>query len=159
MDKGFIKKILILSCVIAVVVGGYILISDKIKVAQTVSDMALDTSNTVITGIWDEDNLSKYKYLVIPDVFVNTGDMLEFSKVTDIGECAFQGNIWIESVYIPTHIVKIQKNAFNGCTSLAKVSYAGSKEQWEKIVIESGNDCLKNLPVEYNAVAPYTSDR
>ena len=112
-----------------------------------------------IVGIWDEDNLSKYKYLVIPDVVVGSGNMLEFSKVTDIGEGAFQGNIWIESVYIPTHIVKIQKNAFNGCTSLAKVSYAGSKEQWEKIVIESGNDCLKNLPVEYNAVAPYTSDR
>lgn len=159
MDKGFIKKILMLICVIVVVVGGYILISDKIKVAQTVSDMALDTSNTVITGIWDEDNLSKYKYLVIPDVVVGSGNMLEFAKVTDIGEGAFQGNIWIESVYIPTHIVKIQKNAFAGCTSLVKVSYAGSKEQWEKIVIESGNDCLKNLPVEYNAVAPYTSDR
>ncbi len=159
MKKGLYKNIVVAIVTIAVIVCGYIWISDEIKVARTVSDMALDTSNTVITGIWDADNLSKYKYLVIPDVFVNSGDMLEFSKVTDIGEGAFQGNIWIESVYIPTYIVKIQKNAFNGCTSLAKVSYAGSKEQWEKIVIESGNDCLKNLPVEYNAVAPYTSDR
>lgn len=159
MEKGLLKKIVIAIVAIVVIVCGYIWISDEIKVARTVSDMALDTSNTVITGIWDDNNLSKYKYLVIPDVFVNSGDMLEFSKVTDIGEGAFQGNIWIESVYIPTHIVKIQKNAFHGCTSLQKVSYAGSQEQWEQIVIEAGNDCLKNLPVEYNAIAPRTSDR
>ena len=158
MNKN-LKNSLIIVVIIVAALALIALIRDKIRVSQTVSDMALDPTNTIITGIWDSENLSKYKYLVIPGEVVGSGNMLEFAKVTDIGEGAFKDNIWIESVHIPTNIVRIQKEAFSGCSALEKVTYAGTKEQWEKIVIESGNECLKNVSVEYNADAPYTADR
>ena len=153
------KNIVFIIFAIAVLLFLIWIIKREIKLSQTVSDMSLDTTNTVITGIWDDENLSKYKYLVIPDIVVGSGNMLEYAKVTDIGESAFKDNVWIETVHIPAHIVRIQKDAFYGCTSLKKVTYAGSKEQWEQIVIESGNECLSEIFVEFNAQAPPTKDR
>ena len=153
------RKIMLIIFAIVIIVLLLWLIKREIKLSQTVSDMSLDTTNTVITGIWDDEDLSKYKYLVIPDIVVGSGNMLEYSNVTDIGEGAFEDNVWIESVHIPTHIVRIQKDAFNGCTSLRKITYAGTKEQWEQIIIESGNDCLSKIVVEFNAQAPPTKDR
>jgi hypothetical protein len=40
--------------------------------------------------------------------------------------------------------------AFNNCPSLQKVYYTGTKEQWSKIDIGPGNECLQNADVEYN---------
>ncbi len=133
MNKTLKKILLIIIAVLALIAVSW-LVKREIRLSQTVSDMSLDTTNTVITGIWDDEDLSKYKYLVIPDIVVGSGDMLEYSNVTDIGEGAFKDNVWIESVHIPTHIVRIQKDAFNGCTSLRKITYAGTKEQWEQII-------------------------
>ena len=158
MSKN-LKKVLVIAFLTVVVFLFAILIKEKIRAAQTVSDMSLDPTNTIITGIWDSDNLSKYKYLVIPGEIVGSGNMLEYAKVTDIGEGAFKDNIWIESVHIPANIVRIQKDAFSGCSALEKITYAGTKEQWKKIVIESGNECLKNVSIKYNADAPYAGDR
>lgn len=154
-----IKKILMIVVIVALLFLFLILIRNKIIASQTVSDMALDPTNTIITGIWDDENLSKYKYLVIPGKIIGSGNMLEFSEVTDIGKGAFKDNIWIESVHIPTNIIRIQEDAFSGCSALEKVTYEGTREQWEKIIIESGNDCLKNITVEYNIQAPNTEDR
>ena len=149
-------------CVLVVLIFGSIYIREEIKAGQTVADMATDTTHTVITGIWDSDNLDQYKYLAIPDDSVatlsNYGFVYDYKKVTDIGEAAFQGNVWIESVYIPIYIKKIQKNAFNGCSSVTSISYAGTEEQWKQIIIESGNDILNVIPVEYNATMPRTKD-
>lgn len=156
------KKVILLICMLVVIcvvgVYGY----DEMVANKTVADMALDTTNTVVTGIWDSDNISKYKYLAIPDVTTgvvsNSGWEYEFAKVTDIGEGAFQGNIWIESVYIPINVVHIQKNAFNGCSSIKSVLYAGTEQQWKEIVIETGNDVLKEVSIEFNATMPRTKD-
>ena len=132
-----------------------------IKETKTVSVMALDSTNTVITGIWDSDNLDEYNCLAIPDatMFVpGSRGGFEYQKVTQIGENAFQGNIWIQSVYIPVNITHIQKNAFYGCNSISKVMYAGTETQWQSIVMESGNDILKTVSIEYGAVMPITND-
>lgn len=157
--KNVFPKVIGFLFLIVLAVAACFLIKDGIKKSQTVSDMALDTTNTVITGIWDSEHLSKYKYLVIPDIIVGSGNMLEFSKVTTIGEGAFEGNAWLKTVHIPVHIKKIQKNAFSGCNGLEKITYAGTEEDWRKMVIESGNEILRSLPIEFNAKAPNAGDR
>ena len=160
--RGKMKKIIMMVCGLIVVVFGCIFISEEYKVYKTVSCMATDEENAVITGIWDEDNLDKYKYLAIPDTMtaVNTfGASHLYKDVKEIGESAFEGNTYLESVYIPVNIVKIGKNAFNGCTSIKKVTYAGTVQEWDKIVMEPGNVVLKNVPIEYNAKMPRINDQ
>lgn len=159
------KKIVLIVCIILIVCCGGVYLHDEIKAGQTVAGLNTDTTNTIITGIWDDENLSKYKHLAIPDATapVRTGALgttfeQMYAKVTDIGEGAFQGNMWIESVYIPVNIVRIQKNAFNGCNSISSISYAGTEEQWKQIVIELGNEVLQYIPIEYNATMPRTKD-
>lgn len=156
------KKIILLICMVVVICVVGLYVRDEMAANKTVANMDTDTTNTVITGIWDSDNVSKYKYLAIPDatagVLSNSGWENMYAKVTDIGEGAFQGNIWFESVYIPINVVHIQKNAFNGCSSIKSVSYAGTEQQWKAIVIETGNDVLKEVPIEFNATMPRTKD-
>lgn len=155
------KKLFIINIFIVVFVIGFY-VYHNYMVNKTVANVALDSTNTVVTCIWDSDHIEKYHYLVIPDattkVLSDSGSEYEYAKVTDIGKGAFQGNIWIKSVYIPTNIKHIQKNAFNGCNSVESVSYAGTEKQWKEIIIDMGNDVLKQVPIEYNARMPRTND-
>ena len=156
------KKVIILICMVVVICIACLYGYGEISANKTVATMALDTTNTVVTGIWDSDNVSKYNCLAIPDattrVLKNSGWECLYEKITDIGEGAFQGNIWIESVYIPVNVIHIQKNAFNGCSSIKSVLYAGTEQQWKEIVIETGNDVLKEVSIEFNATMPRTHD-
>lgn len=156
------KKYVLIVCIIILVCIMSLYGYNELTANKTVADMALDSTNTVVTGIWDSENISNYKYLAIPDattkVLSNSGWECMYAKVTDVGESAFQGNIWIESVYIPVNIVHIQKNAFSGCSSIKVVRYAGAEQQWKDIVIDTGNDVLKEVTIEYNATMPRTND-
>lgn len=153
MNK-IIKIVFLLILIGIVVILGY----GKYKTYRTSYDMSTDEENAVITGIWDEENLNRYKYLAIPDTdykVKNLGTMkYPYSNVTEIGKNAFQGNTYIESVYIPVNIVKIRSNAFKGCTSIQSISYAGTEQQWKQIVVEAGNEVLTTIPVKYNAKMP-----
>ena len=152
------KLAICLFCVLAC--GTCIYGHGEIRANKTAVCMALDESNTVVTGIWDEKKISKYKYLAIPDPtkVYGFGYRGEYKTVTDIGESAFQGNIRLESVYIPVNIIHIQKNAFWGCDSIKSVQYAGSEQQWKDITIDAGNDVLKNASMKYNATMPKSND-
>ncbi|MCM1569574.1 MAG: fibronectin type III domain-containing protein [Roseburia sp.] len=58
--------------------------------------------------------------------------------------CASQGyTSYITTVNLPSTITEIGNSAFSGCTSLTDVNYGGTREEWNKITIGSGNDCLK----------------
>ena len=148
------KKVLKSLCTILVIAFFVFFSLKKYKMYQTVYFMATDVDNKVITEIWDNDHLERYKYLVIPsaDFRANTIDVVKYpyNKVTDIGENAFQNNTYIKSVYIPVNIVRIRSNAFKGCTSIQSVYYAGTEQQWRQIVIEDGNESLVNATIEYN---------
>lgn len=50
-----------------------------------------------------------------------------------IGTYAFYRCSYIESITLPTSVIKIDGNAFSGCTALAKINYAGTKAQWNAI--------------------------
>ena len=69
------------------------------------------------------------------------------NSVTSIGNSAFLGCSNLTSITIPNSITSIETCAFFDCTSLRTAYYTGTSEQWAKVSIGSGNDCLINCIV------------
>ena len=105
---------------------------------------------------------SKLKHIEIPD------------SVTEIGETAFMNCYEITSIAIPYGVKRIETGSFNNCTKLTSVTipdsvtsigveafygsknlrdiyFSGSKEQWEKISIDTYNEPLINAAIHYNS--------
>jgi hypothetical protein len=61
----------------------------------------------------------------------------------------------LTSVTIPNSVETIYEGAFAECASLTDVYYAGSKEEWNNISVESDNEPLLNAAVHYGP-APAT---
>ena len=93
-----------------------------------------------------------YEVLDIPATVTlsKLGETTE-SDYTVIGvvDEAFKDDTTLKEVVIPTSVTSIGTDAFSGCTSLEKVTYEGSKSDWEKIDIEDGNEALTKISVEY----------
>lgn len=83
---------------------------------------------------------SSLKSITIPD------------GVTSIGDYSFCLCSSLKSITIPSKITEIGNSAFYGCTLLDTVNYKGSKEQWEKININSsgGNYILEEIDIIYD---------
>ncbi len=72
-------------------------------------------------------------------------------SVTNIGQNAFSYCTNLKSISIPKNVENIGSSAFNNCTSLTDVYYTGTKEQWNKISIDSTNNSpLTNATIHYN---------
>lgn len=159
--KKSVQAVILAVIIICIILGTTIYFVNKPVV---VSDMDTDTTNTIITGIHDAENLnlSEYNYLAIPDsdfkVLTTGGNTSFYKEVIGIGEGAFKGNTYIKKVYIPRNITQIGKNAFDGCTSVKKIYFGGSEEEWKKIKIENGNDILSTAKIEYDSEMPSVDD-
>lgn len=70
-------------------------------------------------------------------------------NVTIIEEDTFYKCCSVIGVKIGKNIVEIGENAFFYCQFI-HASFGGSKEQWDKVVVESGNDYLKEEMCHYN---------
>lgn len=62
--------------------------------------------------------------------------------INKIGEYAFWGNYSLTEIYISASCTVIDKYAFGATSALKTIYYGGTKEQWEKIDIGTGNDRL-----------------
>ncbi len=62
--------------------------------------------------------------------------------VTDIDEYAFSECAGLVGLFIPDSVTDIGKNAFSGCEDLCHITYSGSVQQWDCIVIGIGNNSL-----------------
>lgn len=69
--------------------------------------------------------------------------------VTNIGAYAFAGALNLASISLPESLTEAGENAFYGVGAGAKVYYAAGESKWNKIIIGSGNDVLKNAEVEF----------
>lgn len=67
------------------------------------------------------------KYLKIP------------TNITNIEGSSFSTCESLEFIFIPNSVTSIAEYAFSGCNALTDVYYGGSKEDWEKITIDSTN--------------------
>ena len=58
-------------------------------------------------------------------------------------------------------LTEIAENAFSTCNELTDVYFEGTKEEWNALTIQSGNDFLLNAEIHFNSVQPspiYTND-
>lgn len=73
-----------------------------------------------------------------------------------IGEWAFQ-NVYVGSISLPASLQEIAKGAFSTCTSLNRVTFCGTTQQWKAITIGEYNEHLQNAFVDYQTVVPTAS--
>jgi hypothetical protein len=50
----------------------------------------------------------------------------------------------LESIVIPESVTSINKNAFDGCTSLKTINFLGTRNQWKELKLKlDGNIIVK----------------
>ena len=64
----------------------------------------------------------------------------------------FDGCRALETVYIGKNVLRIGDDAFKDCTSIKNVYYSGSKEDWKKIEIGTGNNALIDADFEFGGI-------
>ena len=55
----------------------------------------------------------------------------------------------LTTIEIPAGVKYINKDAFKGCTSLTTINYGGTPTEFGQIIIESGNEVLENVTINY----------
>ncbi len=78
------------------------------------------------------------------------------SGVATVISGAFSNCDNLKSVVIPKSITAIERGAFISTknTILNDVYYEGSEDEWNSILIESGNTCLTDATIHYNSTGP-----
>lgn len=109
------------------------------------------TSINIPNSIIEIENLAfastKISNVVIPN------------SVIRIAPGAFRSCNLLTSVTISQSVKSIEQQAFGDCDNLTDVYYGGTKEQWENITIESGNEDLTSATIHFSAPpAPQTYD-
>ena len=100
----------------------------------------------VTVGDYEFYNASNTYYLI-----AYTGSDEELVLPNDVNgvgyyiyDRAFTGKSNLISVTIPSCVTRIGVGAFNGCTSLTKVNFLGTADQWAQIYFETFNDNSAN---------------
>lgn len=78
------------------------------------------------------------------DTYIGILSSLYGDTVTGIGDFAFANVVFIEKVSISTTLKSIGQGAFSNCTSLAKIEYYGTIEEWNDI--SKGENWNQNVP-------------
>ncbi len=113
-------------------------------------------------GLYDGDAYYIDNYLIdvkgdIPTFTVKEGTIA-------IAGGAFAGAAYFKSeitqLYIPRSLKNIGKSNFDySCPNITDVYYAGSKTEWEQIVIENDNDALSNANIHFMGVDPKPTEK
>lgn len=116
-----------------------------------VSFMLTPQGKLTITGSgeWNTEQL----YPGVTGNFYNNGyirNVILEPGVTEIHANAFSICQNLTSVTLPTSLETIGENAFNYCSMLADVNYAGSETDWSQITIGEGNECLTGASFTYD---------
>ncbi len=146
---------------------------DAFRCCDILKNITVDPANTVYSS--DENGVlfNKEKTMLIkcpdgrtgmfytvPDGVTAIGDYafydsklvsIEISdSVITIGKNVFSWCYELKSVIIGSGITTIGYYAFNGCDNLSDVYYSGTSEEWRKITVDSGNDCLTSAAFYYD---------
>lgn len=74
-------------------------------------------------------------------------DITGLAGLTDIPEIAFWKCTALESIALPATVTSIGQSAFEDCTPLATVYYAGTKAEWEAVNIGTDNAPLSSATI------------
>ena len=110
-------------------------------VAKPTPSEGLEIENGVVIGL----GTCTDDFVVLPDEYEGT-------TVTEIDAAAFSGEEFT-SIYIPLTITDIGRNAFRNA-GVTVVYYEGTEEQWNEIVIASGNTALTNATIYFGSYGP-----
>ena len=105
----------------------------------TFYDCSRLTSITIPSGVVRISGDAFTNCVMLTDIVIPEG-------VTSIGNGAFRNCQCLSNVTIPLSTVNIDINAFYGCHALENISYNGTEEAWNRIIIQEGNDALINAP-------------
>ncbi len=72
------------------------------------------------------------------------------ADITCLDYWLFCGCISLESVEIPASVTQIRDSAFYACESLTTVYFQGTEDDWNKIIIEDGNEYLVSAEIIFN---------
>ena len=61
---------------------------------------------------------------------------------------AFDGCTKLTTVNIPASVTAIAKDSFKGCTNLKEINFAGTKADWEKMVVLTDNPELRSATIK-----------
>ena len=109
----------------------------------------IDNSAFAYSGIRTA-NLPEGVQSIGQSAFANCGNLANVtipSGVTTIQYSTFE-NSALKTVHIPKTVTHIYSSAFYG-TRLTDVYFGGSKAEWNKIIIDSGNEPLKNATIHF----------
>ena len=76
-------------------------------------------------------------------------DTAKVRTIMGIAPEAFKDEAKLEEVVIPVTVKEIGKDAFLNCDNITKVTFLGTKEEWEKVDIEKGNESLTKVNVDF----------
>lgn len=99
----------------------------------------------------DGSRVQKPSVIKIPDsakVMKLGDDTAKVCTIMGIAPEAFKDETQLEEVTIPATVEEIGKDAFLNCDNITKVTFLGTKEEWEKVDIEEGNEDLTAVDVE-----------
>lgn len=93
----------------------------------------------------------------------NLNEIIIPDAVTQINPSTFSGCSGLDTVTLPADLKSVDLNAFSGCEALICVAFMGTREQWNSIRIEDGNDCLKKAIIQcsddkYNLKGRFVDD-
>ncbi len=143
--------------------------------AVVIGEYAFDTciNLTTITIPDSITSIGKYafyntglKSIVIPGGLRTVGDGAFYacgvknvvikSGVTCIDTEMFAWCTELTSITIPKSVVEIERDAFDGCSSLTTVIYAGTEEEWNQIYIGGSNEYLTNAKIIFGSTTEPT---
>ena len=96
-----------------------------------------------------ENVLQIYDYAFFGCSQLETFDTSKADRLMTIGRHAFEGCRGLNSFYFPASVNTIGPGAFLGCSALQKVTYDGTKTDWDKIKIGDNNSPLLNAPITF----------
>lgn len=87
----------------------------------------------------------------IPNYFLTNTDIQIFEVPTNfelVGREAFRDCRDLISISITHNLERIQQGAFKNCVNLKKIIYKGTREEFDRLVIEDDNEAFKKAEVQ-----------